>query len=91
VDSSGRETNDGWESQQGSKVRDPQSIGTWGQFSSLGSGEHSTQRPREQLQAGASCYSLPGFGTRCKALPNKDHTTCGKERVIEIQTAGLSL
>jgi hypothetical protein len=27
----------------------------------------------------------------CKVLPNKDHTTCGKERFIRNQTAGLSL
>jgi hypothetical protein len=37
-----REANDGWESRQGSKVRNPQSGGTWGQFSSLGSGEGGT-------------------------------------------------
>jgi hypothetical protein len=47
--------NDGWESRQGSKVQNPQSGGTWGQFSSLGSGEGRTQRPREQPQAGTSC------------------------------------
>jgi hypothetical protein len=27
----------------------------------------------------------------CKVLPNKDHTTCGKERFIRNQNAGLSL
>jgi hypothetical protein len=37
-----REVNDGWESQQGSKVGNPQSGGTWGQFSSLSSGEGRT-------------------------------------------------
>jgi hypothetical protein len=37
-----RKANDGWESQQGSKVRNPQSGGTWGQFSSLGLGEGRT-------------------------------------------------
>jgi hypothetical protein len=42
-----REANDGWEIQKGSKVRDPQSGGTWGQFSSLGSREGRTRRARE--------------------------------------------
>jgi hypothetical protein len=54
VESSGREANDGWESQQGNKVQNPQSVDIWGQFSSLGSGEGRTQKPREQPQAGAS-------------------------------------
>jgi hypothetical protein len=48
VESSGREANGGWESQQGSKFQNPQSIGMWGQFSSQGSGEGRTRRPREQ-------------------------------------------
>jgi hypothetical protein len=34
---------------------------------------------------------LPGFGTRCKVLLNKDHTTCGKERFIRNQTTELAL
>jgi hypothetical protein len=37
-----REANDGWECRQDNKVRNPQSGGTWGQFSSLGSGEGRT-------------------------------------------------
>jgi hypothetical protein len=49
-----RDANDGWESRQGSKVRNPQSGGMWGQFSSLGLGEGRTRKPREQPQAGAS-------------------------------------
>jgi hypothetical protein len=49
-----REANDGWESRQGSKVQNPQPRGTWGQFSSLCSGEGRTRRPREQPQARAS-------------------------------------
>jgi hypothetical protein len=42
VDGSGREANGGWGSQQGSKVQGPQSIGTWGQLSSLSPGEGRT-------------------------------------------------
>jgi hypothetical protein len=30
----------------------------------------------------------PGFGTRCKVLPNKDHATCGKERFIGTRLHG---
>jgi hypothetical protein len=47
VESSGREASGGWESWQGSRVQDPQSIGTWGQYSSLGPGEGRTQKPRD--------------------------------------------
>jgi hypothetical protein len=49
-----RKANDGWESRQGSKVQNPQSRGTWGQFSSLVSGEGRTRRPRDQPQVRAS-------------------------------------
>jgi hypothetical protein len=37
-----RKANDGWESQQGSRIQNPQSRGTWGQFSNLGSVEGRT-------------------------------------------------
>jgi hypothetical protein len=29
------------------------------------------------------------YSPDCKVLLNKDHATCGKERFIRIQTAGL--
>jgi hypothetical protein len=37
-----RKANDEWESWEGIKVQNPQSIGTWDQFSSLGPGESRT-------------------------------------------------
>jgi hypothetical protein len=48
---------------------------------------------------GAASLSLSDFllsspyalWTYCKELPNKNHATCGKERFIGNQTAGLSL
>jgi hypothetical protein len=43
---------------------------------------HFSYIKRESLGV-PDCYGL------CKELPNKDHTTCRKERVIEIQTTGL--
>jgi hypothetical protein len=54
VEGSGRKASGGWESWQGSKVQDPQSIDMWGQFSSLGLGENRTQKPRDKPQAGQS-------------------------------------
>jgi hypothetical protein len=79
----------GWKSQQGSKVGNPQSGGAWGQFSSLGSGEGRTRKPREQPwpeHDNLSQVLAPDVRfCRIKTMP------CVEKKGLLVQTTGLSL
>jgi hypothetical protein len=87
VESSGREARGGWESQQGSKVRDPQSIDMWGQFSSLGPGEGQGTSPGQRRPVSLSQVSAPDIrNCRITTMPRVE-----KKDLLGAQTARLTL